>query len=80
MLTGESPLPRPKQQVTVSKWLNGELHIYFNGQELNFKELKSKPVKKGRKTNRPADNHPRRKMNKKLKEDRRRNYLRAALG
>ncbi len=80
LLTGESPLPRPKQQVTVSKWLNGELHIYFNGQELNFNELKSKPVKKGRKINRPADNHPWRKMNKKLKEDRRRNYLRAALG
>lgn len=80
LLSGESPLPRPKQQVTVSKWLNGELHIYFNGQELNFKELKSKPTKKGCRTNRPADDHPWRNMNKKLKDDRRRNYLLAALG
>ena len=80
LLTGKSPLPRPKQQVTVSKWFNGQLHIYSNGQELNFKELKSKPVKKGYKINRPADNHPWRRMNQRLKDDRRRNYLRAALG
>lgn len=43
LLKGASPLPRPKQDITVSKFFNGEIHIYFNGQELNFTELDSKP-------------------------------------
>lgn len=80
LLTGKSPLPKPKQQVTVSKWLNGQIHIYFNGQELNFTELKAKPEKKGYKKIKPSKDHPFRKMNQRLKEDKRRNFLRAALG
>ncbi|HVO74078.1 MAG TPA: ISNCY family transposase [Ignavibacteriaceae bacterium] len=80
LLKGSSPLPRPKQDVTVSKWLNGELHIYFNGQELNFTELNEKPGKKGYKIIKPPKDHPFRKMNQRLREDRRRRFLMAALG
>jgi hypothetical protein len=46
LLKGTSPLPIPKQNVTVSKWLNGEMHIYFSGQETNFIALDSKSGKK----------------------------------
>ncbi|HSR17411.1 MAG TPA: ISNCY family transposase, partial [Ignavibacteriaceae bacterium] len=80
LLKGSSPLPRPKQDVTVSKWLNGEMHIYFNGQELNFIELNEKPGKKGYKIIKPPKDHPWRKMNQRLPEDRRRRFLMAALG
>lgn len=80
LLKGVAPLPRPKQNVIVSKFLNGELHIFFNGQELNFKELDGKPVKKSYKIIKPAKEHPFRKMNRRLKSDKRRRYLTAALG
>jgi len=80
LLKGSSPLPRPKQDVTVSKWLNGEMHIYFNGQELKFTELNEKPGKKGYKIIKPPKDHPFRKMNQRLREDRRRRYWIAALG
>jgi len=80
LLKGRAPLPRPKQDVTVSKFLNGQMHIYFNGQELNFTELDRKPGKKGYKTIKPAKDHPFRKMNQRLPEDRRRRYLITALG
>jgi hypothetical protein len=80
LLKGTSPLPRPKQDVTVSKFFNGEMHIYFNGQELNFTELDSKPGRKGYKIIKPPKDHPFRKMNQRLPDDRRRRYLIAALG
>jgi len=80
LLKGESPLPRPKQVVTVSRWLNGQLHIYFNNQELAFEELKGKPVKKEYKIYKPPKDHPWRKWNQRLAEDKRRNFLSAALG
>jgi transposase len=80
LLKGESVLPRPKQEVTVSKWLNGEMHIYFNGHELNFKQLDTKPGKKDYKVFQPAKDHPFRKMNERLRADKRRSYLSAALG
>lgn len=80
LLKGFSPLPKPKQDVTVSKFLNGEMHIYFMGQKLNFKELDSKPAKKGYKIIKPSKDHPFRKMNQRLPGDRRRRFLIAALG
>jgi transposase len=66
LLQGKAPLPRPKQDVTVSKSFNGELHIFFNEQELNFKELDGKPGKKGYRIIKPAKDHPWRKMNNRL--------------
>jgi hypothetical protein len=80
LLKGNAPLPKPKQSVTISKWLNGQMHIYFNEQELSYKSLKDKPGKKGYKSRKVPKDHPWRKMNQKLKEDKRRNYLIAALG
>ena len=80
LLQGSSPLPRPKQNVNISKWLNGQMHIYFNEQELSYKQLKDKPGKKGYKLHKVPKDHPWRKMNQRLKEDKRRNYLRAVLG
>lgn len=80
LLKGESPLPRPKQDVTVSRWLNGQMHIYFNKQEIAFEELKEKPTKKGYKIYKPPKDHPWRKWNQKMADDKRRNFLGAALG
>src|SRR3989337_2197483 len=80
LLKGESPLPRPKQDVTISRWLNGQMHIYFNKQELTFEELKGKPAKKGYKAFKPPKDHPWRKWNQKIADDKRRNFLGAALG
>jgi len=42
LVLGSYLLPGPKQQLAVSKWLNGRRHIYFAEQELNFIELKNK--------------------------------------
>lgn len=75
LLTGLSPLPRPKQNVTICKWLNGELHIYFNEQELEYKHLEEKPGKTGYKMHHVPKDHPWRKLNGKLKSDNRRDYL-----
>lgn len=80
LLKGESPLPRPKQDVTVSRWLNGQMHIYFNKQEIVFEELKEKPTKKGYKIYKPPKDHPWRKWNQRMASDKRRNFLSAALG
>jgi len=80
LLKGDAPLPKPKQNVTISKWLNGQMHIYFNKQELRYKSLKDKPGKKGYKSRKVPKDHPWRKMNQRLKQDKRRNYLIAALG
>ena len=80
LLKGETPLPRPKQEVTVSRWLNGQMHIYFNNQEIAFEEIKGKPARKGYKIFKPSKDHPWRKWNQRIAEDKRRNFLGAALG
>jgi transposase len=80
LLKGKSPLPRPKQFVTVSKWFNGQIHIYFNDQEINFLQLNGKPEKTGYKIRHAPKDHPWRKMNQKLRDDKRRTFLRAVLG
>ena len=80
LLKGISPLPRPKQNVTVSKWLNGQMHIYSNGQELDYNVLSEKPAKKGYKIRNVPKDHPWRKMNQKISDDKQRNFFRAALG
>jgi transposase len=80
LLKGASPLPKPKQDVTISRWLDDSLHIYFNNQELRFVELKDKPRKREYKLIKPAKDHPWRKMNQKITVDKQRNYFRAVLG
>ena len=80
LLKGTAPLPRPRQCVTICKWLNGEMHIYFNDQELSFAYLKDKPGKKGYKARAVPKDHPWRRWNQKLTDDKQRNYLAAVLG
>jgi len=80
LLKGPSPLPIPKQNVTICKWLNGEMHIYFNGQEIKFNHLDGKPGKKGYKLRAVAKDHPWRRWNQKIKDDKQRNYFAAILG
>jgi hypothetical protein len=55
------------------------MHIYFNWHELNFTEEKAKHEKEGYKIIKPSKDHPFRKLNQRLKEDKRRNLLLAAL-
>jgi transposase len=71
LLKGESPLPKPKQDVTVCKWLNDTLHIFFNKKAINFNQINGKPKKKGYKILTPAKDHPWRKMNNMLPGGRR---------
>jgi len=66
LLKGKSPLPRPKQDVTVCKWLDETLHIYFNNQQIKFSYVNGKPEKKGYKIVSPSKDHPWRKMNNKM--------------
>lgn len=35
-------LPAPKDKVTVSKWLDGSIHIIYKDKELKYKEIKSR--------------------------------------
>jgi transposase len=80
LLNGTAPLPRPGQSVIISRWLNGQLHIYFNSQELKYTHLAEKPGKKGYKITKPAKDHPWRKMNQRISADKQRNFFRAVLG
>jgi transposase len=80
LLRGKAPLPLPTQVVTVCRWLNGQLHIYFNKQELKFSEVTEKPGKKGYIVRPAPKDHPWRKMNERLKLDKRRNYLASRQG
>jgi len=68
LLKGSSPLPVPKQNVTICKWLNGETHIYFNGQEITFTQLENKSGKTGYKIHHLPKDHPWRRMNQKIKD------------
>jgi len=80
LLAGAFPLPRPKQNVTICKWLNGQMHIYFNNQEIRFTALKDKPGKKEYKYRHVPKDHPWRRLNQKITDDKKRNYLIATLG
>lgn len=80
LLKGDSPLPRPTQSVTICKWLNGEMHIYFNRQELLFTQLKDKPGKKEYIVHHAPKDHPWRRRNQKITDDKQRNYFASVLG
>lgn len=68
LLRGEAPLPKVRQDVTVSLWLDDSMHIIFNDQQLNFEILKAKPAKKKDEKVKwkPAKDHPWKKMNNRL--------------
>jgi len=54
----EAPLPPPTHIVTVRRWLDGTLHIFWRDHELCFTELKRKPRPKKRVHVKPAADHP----------------------
>jgi transposase len=80
LLKGKAPLPRPTQYVVICRHLNGQMHIYYNEQELEYKILQKKPGKKGYIIRHAPKDHPFRKLNQKLRTDKQRNFLAAALG
>jgi hypothetical protein len=43
LLQSPAPLPPPRHHVTLRRWLDGSLHIFWNDHELQFKHLTAKP-------------------------------------
>ena len=66
LLKSESPLPRPKQDVILHKYLSGEMYIYFNNQKLQYEILKGKKDKQPYKFRKISNDHPWRRMNNKM--------------
>jgi len=56
------PLPAPKQDVIIRKYLDDTVSIFYNEQELKYKLLKGKPKKKERVITKPGKEHPWRKI------------------
>ncbi len=48
LLPSAAPLPPPTYKVTVRRWLDGSLHIFWHDHELAFVQLKEKPTPKPR--------------------------------
>jgi transposase-like protein len=66
LLKGESPLPKPRQDVTLHKHLSGELFIYFNNQKLRYEMLTGKKAKQPYKYRKLPSDHPWRRMNNQM--------------
>jgi transposase len=58
-----TPLPLPKRYVTVRRWLDDSLHIFYKEQELSFIILKDKPKTKNNVVRKPKADHPWKKWN-----------------
>lgn len=48
LLPSAAPLPPPDSKVTVRRWLDGSLHIFWHNNELAFRQLDAKPLPKPR--------------------------------
>lgn len=57
----ENPLPRPKEYVTIRKYLDDTLHIFYSEKELQYKLINEKP-KRTRVVTKPKKDHPWRKI------------------
>jgi hypothetical protein len=57
----EEPLPLPRQIVTVQKWLDDTIHIFYKERVIEYTILESKPKPKKRIETKPKENHPWRK-------------------
>ena len=55
--SSENPLPRPKEYVTIRKYLDDTLHIFHNEKEIQYEFIKEKP-KRRRVITKPKKNHP----------------------
>ena len=58
----ENPLPRPKQYVTIRKYLNDTLHIFYDEKELQYQLINKNPKGRTRVITKPRKDHPWRKM------------------
>jgi transposase len=58
LLPSEAPLPPPRTYVTVRRWLDGSMHIFWKENELTFIVLDKEPKPKQRTSRPPAQNHP----------------------
>lgn len=57
-----APLPAPKQDVLIRKYLDDTVNIIYNEQKLKYKLLEGKPKKKERVITKPGKEHPWRKI------------------
>ena len=58
LLPSDAPLPPPRAYVTVRRWLDGSLHIFWKEHELKFDILDKARKPKRRTIRPPAQNHP----------------------
>jgi len=58
LLRSDSPLPPPRRIVTLRRWLDGSLHIFWNKHELNYEFIKAKPKRNDKIQVPPSGNHP----------------------
>lgn len=66
LLKGESPLPRPKQDVILYRLLSGEMLIHFNEQKLRYEMLTGKKAKQPYKLRKIQNDHPWKRMNNQM--------------
>jgi hypothetical protein len=48
LIPASVPLPPPRQKVTVRRWLDGSLHIFWHDHELAFRALRARPAPRPR--------------------------------
>lgn len=65
----EAPLPPPGHYVTVRRWLDDSLHIFYGAHELSYTLLTSKPRPKPRPQRKPSPTHPWRLQNLRLRHN-----------
>jgi transposase len=58
LVGGKEPLPSPRHSVTVRRYLDNSLHIFWKDYELSFEILEKKPAPKPRNVVHPATTHP----------------------
>jgi len=56
--SSKAPLPPPRSQVTLRRWLDGSLHIFWHNDELAYKMLQKKPQLKPKPFLRGYQEHP----------------------
>jgi hypothetical protein len=74
LLPTRGPLPPPKHKVTVRRWLDDSLHIFWHDNELAFKPIKSKPAPRPRSYAPAPHSHPWRDSVVGNKQNRARHY------
>jgi transposase len=58
----ENPLPCTKEYVTIRKYLDDSVHIFYKEKELDYKLIKERPKNKTRLITKPKSDHPWRKI------------------